>query len=225
MWSELAAGLWTTDRSLRFVVEIGTRMTCIRLDDGGLFVHSPVHLDEGLRKTVDEHGPVKAVVAPNRFHHLYVGEWAAGYPQASLYAAPGLAQKRADVRFDGELGEEAPPEWAGQIDQIPFAGMPLSNEVAFFHRASRTLLLTDLVFNVREEARFTTRVGWKLMGAYGRFGPSRLEKLIMRDRPAGRRSIERILEWDFDRVIMAHGEVLESGGREALRAGYDWLLA
>jgi hypothetical protein len=56
------------------------------------------------------------------------------------------------------------------------------------------------------------------------FGPTYLERLLVRDRAAARRSLERILAWDFERVVVAHGAVLESGGREALRAAYTWLL-
>ena len=86
-------------------------MTCIRLDDGSLFVHSPVKLDAELRKAVDERGPVRAVVAPNRFHHLFVGEWAAAYPDASVYGAPGLEEKRPDLRFDGSVPETTALRW------------------------------------------------------------------------------------------------------------------
>ncbi len=69
-----------------------------------------------------------------------------------------------------------------------------------------------------------TRLAFRALRAYDRFGPSILERLLIRDRTAARKSLERILEWDFDRVIVAHGEVRENAGREGLRAGYAWLL-
>jgi glyoxylase-like metal-dependent hydrolase (beta-lactamase superfamily II) len=65
----------------------------------------------------------------------------------------------------------------------------------------------------------------RLLSSYGRFGPSRLDPFLIRDRRAARQSLERILAWDFDRVVVAHGDVLENGGPDALRAGYAWLLA
>jgi hypothetical protein len=49
--------------------------------------------------------------------------------------------------------------------------------------------------------------------------------LLIRDHRAARQSLERILGWDFDRIVVAHGDVLSSGGRETLREGYAWLLA
>ena len=98
------------------------------------------------------------------------------------------------------------------------------NEVVFLHRASRTLVVTDLCFNVRHSDHLGTRLFMRVNGAYGRFGPSRLLRSLVRDRPALRASLERILAWDFERVVVTHGEVLEHGGRDALRAGFAWLL-
>ena len=146
------------------------------------------------------------------------------YPELQCFCAPGLERKRSDIGCDGILGDEAPEAWAGQLDQIPFQGFPLANEVLFFHRSSRTLLAVDLVYNVGAEAAALTRLFFRLLGSYGRFGSTRLERLMIRDRAAARVSLERILEWDFERVILAHGEVLERGGPAALRAGYAWLL-
>ena len=222
----LAPDLFVAERPRRLLgVEVGTRMTVIRLADGALFAHSPIALEAGLRKQVDALGPVRHVVAPNRFHHLWIGDYAAAYPEARLFAAPGLARKRGDVAFHAELDDEAPPAWKGQIDQLVFAGAPLANEVVFCHRASRTLLMCDLVFHIGPESPPTTRLAFRLLGSYGRLGPTPLEKwIVVRDRAAARASLERILDWDFDRVIVAHGLVLERGGRDALRRGYAWLL-
>jgi hypothetical protein len=168
---------------------------------------------------------VRFAVAPNRLHHLHAGEVAAAYPGARLWVAPGLERKRPDLAIAGVLGDEAPEPWRGQIDQVFFAGRPYENEVVFAHRASRTLLVCDTVFHFGPEAHPLTRLLMRLIRSYGRFGPSRLDWLLIRDRRAARASLERILALDFDRVVVAHGAVLERGGREALRAGYAWLLA
>ena len=97
--------------------------------------------------------------------------------------------------------------------------------MVFLHRASRTLILCDLAFNFGPGAAAPTRLLMKLLRSYGSFGPSKLDPWLIRDRDAARQSLERILAWDFDRVVVAHGDVLESGGREALREGYAWLLS
>ena len=225
MLQQLATDLWVTERSLRFGgVDIGTRMTVIRLAGGALFLHSPVALDPELRKELDVLGQVRFAVGPNRFHHLYLGDYAKAYPEVALFAAPGLETKRKDLQWEAVLGDDAPAGWSGQIDQLFFRGFPVANEVAFFHPASRTLIVSDLAFNIGAEASAMTRLAFRALRAYERFGPSILERLLIRDRTAARKSLERILEWDFDRVILAHGRVRENAGRDGLRVGYAWLL-
>jgi hypothetical protein len=222
----LAPDLWVVERPQRFYgLEVGSRMTVIRLAGGSLLLHSPVALDAGLRRELDAIGRVRFAVAPNRVHHLYAGSVAEAYPEARLWVGPGLERKRPDLVFEAVLGDEAPAEWKGQVDQVFFRGRPYENEVVFFHRASRTLLLCDLAFNFGPRAAAPTRLLMRLLRSYGRFGPSTLDPLLIRDRRAARQSLTRILDWDFDRVVVAHGDVLESGGREALRRGYSWLLA
>jgi hypothetical protein len=219
----LAPDLWVATRPLPLIVgDIGTRMTVIRLADGSLFLHSPVKLDAETQAALDAIGPVRAVVAPSRVHHFYVGEYGAAYPQATLYAAPGLEKKRADVHFGAVLDDEPPPAWAGQIDQHVFRGTPIMNEVVFFHAPTRTLLLTDLAFNVVRPMPGRVRFFLRLVNARG-FGPHRIIRFGVRDRVAARASLERILQWDFDRITVTHGDVLESGGHAALQAAFDWL--
>src|SRR6516225_6573460 len=119
----LADGLWVVQRpfALPFVrAEVGTRMTIVRLADGGLFLHSPVKFDHGLRQALDALGPVRAIIAPSRVHHLFVGDYIAAYPEASSYAAPGLPKRRTALKFDAVLTDVAPDLWRGQLEQHVF---------------------------------------------------------------------------------------------------------
>ncbi len=221
----LAPDLWVATRPLPLLVgDIGTRMTVVRVPDGGLWLHSPVRLDQSTRQALDTLGPVRHVVAPSKVHHLYVGDYRAAYPSARLYAAPGLAEKRDDVDFDEVLdGDTAPASWAGTLELHLFRGAPFVNEVVFFHGASRTLLLTDLAFNMVRPPAGRARLFCWLVGATGRFGPHRMLRLMMRDRIAARASVERILAWDFDRVVVTHGAILERGGRDRFAAAFAFL--
>ena len=222
---QLAENLWVAERPQSFYgLPVGTRMTVIRLADGRLLLHSPVALDPELRGQLDAIGRVCFAVAPNRVHHLYAGEVARAYPGARLWVAPGLERKRPDLVFEAVLNDEAPEEWRADVGQVFFRGRPYENEVAFFHRPSRTLILCDLAFNFGPRAAAPTRLLMKLLRSYGRLSPSTLDPLLIRDRRAARESLERILAWDFDRIIVAHGDVLEAGGHEVLRQGYSWLL-
>lgn len=226
MLQRLADGLWVDARPFRAgpFLEIGTRMSVVRLADRGLLLHSLVEIDAETRAALEALGPVHHLVAGNQLHHRYLASAAKAFPQAELWGPPGLAEKRKDLRFEGVLGDEAPAAWGTDLDQLAVRGIPRMNEVAFLHRASRTLLVTDLCFNVRHSDQLGTRLFMRVNGAYGRFGPTRLLRSLVRDRPALRASVEKILAWDFDRVVVTHGEVLERGGRDALRAGFKWLL-
>jgi len=221
----LAPDLWVATRPLPLIVgDIGTRMTVIRLPDGGLFLHSPVQLDAETQRALDAVGTVRCVVAPSKVHHFFVGAYGAAYPQARLFAAPGLPEKRTDVHFHAVLDDAPAPEWRGAIEQHLFRGAPALNEIVFFHPSSRTLLLTDLAFNmVRPPPMRRARMFVRLVGAVGRFGPHRFVRFLMRDRAAARESVRQILNWDFDRVVVTHGDVLETGGKQQLAAAFAFL--
>lgn len=197
-------------------------MTAIRLPDGGLLLHSPVPLINADLAALDELGPVRCIVAPNKFHHLYVADYRSMYPDARLYAAPGLREKQPALGVDTVLDGAAPDEWGGAVEPHWFRGIPRVEEVVLFHQDSRTLLLADLAFNV-VEARGIAKLAFRLAGAYGSFGPSRMLKRMVRDRDAARASRDAVLAWDFDRVIVSHGVVLQSRGQRLFRAGWSWL--
>ncbi|MCP4004300.1 MAG: DUF4336 domain-containing protein, partial [bacterium] len=187
-------------------------------------LHSPIAATPDLVREVKALGPVAYIVAPNRLHHLFISEWQRACPDALLYVAPGLDTKRADLAFEGVLGDEPEPGWKDVVDQVLIGGFPFANEVVFFHRPSATLIATDLAFNIGASSPPLTRAAFRLARTYGRLAPTLLERLLVRDRAAFRNSLERILGWPFDRIIVAHGEVSENGGREELVRGYSWIL-
>lgn len=223
MLEPLTEDVWIATRSLRFFgLEVGTRMTVVRLPGGGLFVHSPVALDPPTREAIDELGPVTAIVAPNLFHHLYVGEWARAYPNASVSACPGLEKKRKDVAWSRVLGDEPADEWRGALEQVFFGALPMQNEIIFFHRKTKTLVSSDLVFNLASHGSGLTRAVAFLIGNR-RAGPTFLERVMVKDRDAAREQVGRIIEWRADRIVLAHGDVIASDGGAVVENGYRWL--
>lgn len=220
-------GLWIAEAPLRVLgVEAGRRMAVVRLSDGGLFVHSPAELDERLRAELDALGEVRFVVPASAIHgHLFMEQYRAAYPPAELLAAPFLAGRRPDLAFDGLLGGTPDPRWADDIDQAPFLGNRLVEEIVFFHRPSRSLILGDLWWDVGDGAPFPTRLWTRGPRMRRALGPTPAFRLSTRNKRAARRSIDGILEWDFDRIVTGHGEIVETGGREALREAFAWLPA
>jgi hypothetical protein len=220
----LDEGLWVADHDFKVAgLALGTRTTVIRLADGGLWVHSPGPLTDALAGEIRAVGPVRCLVAPNLMHHLYLGDWIEAFPDARSFAVAGLDRVRPELRLDETLGDEPPAVWKGQIEQRRTHGVPKLDEVVFYHPATRTLVLTDLCFNMQSSDSWLTRVGLRINGAWQRFTPSRLFKSFIDDGEALRRGVEQILEWQFERVVLTHGDVLEGGGRQALREAYAFL--
>lgn len=220
----LAPALWVLNAPMNvFGMQLGHRMTVARLSDTTLWLHSPVAYAPALGAELAAIGRVTHVVAPNAMHDTYLEAWVSALPEARFHAAPGLAGSRPDLRFTDTLGESADAAWAGVFDQLMLQGMPRVNEVVFFHRASRTLIITDLAFNLGDDMPFLSRMLTRFNGCYCRFGPSRLLQSTIKDRAALKRSIHRMLEWDFDRIVLSHGDNVPTGGRELLRDSFAFL--
>lgn len=201
-----------------------TRMAVIRLKDG-LFIWSPISLDDALRAELAALGEVAHLVAPNSLHHVFLGDWQMAFPSARTYLAPGLRKKRKDLRFDHELGDAPVPEWGSDIDQVIVHGNAITAEVIFFHRPSGTVLFTDLLQNF---PRGWFR-GWR--GLVARLDlmlerePSvpRKFRLAFTGKNAARAAIRRILAWPAEKVLMAHGEPVVTDAPAYLRRAFRWL--
>ncbi len=225
MLLELIPGqIWHATAPLSFAgIGMHTRMTVVRLADGKLWIHSPVKPGPGLRESLDGLGAVAYVCAPNRFHHLFIEDFMAAYPEALLFMAPGLPNKRPTIRHPRILADYPEPEWRKDLDQLVFAGLPMLNEVVWLHRDSGTLILTDLCTCFKEDAAALTRFVARLLGVYRTLGMSHTIRLMVRDRSKARASRDRILDWDFQRVIVAHDHILMTNGKDAVAHAFAWL--
>lgn len=202
---------------------LGRQMVVVRLPDGGLWIHSPVPVTAELRAELAALGAVRHVVGPNLWHDECLREFQAEHPAALFHAAPGLAAQKRDVRFGAELSDTPHPDWAGVLAQHLVRGMPKMNEVVFFHPASRSLIIADLAFNLGPDGPAWFALLMRAYGAWNRFGPTPLEKMLMKDKAAVRASLDRILQWDFDRIIVGHGRNVETDGQRVFRDAYAFL--
>lgn len=218
MLTPLAPELWELNAPMSVIgMALGHRMTVAKLPDGSLWLHSPVAHSPELSASLAKLGPAAHIVAPNAMHDTFLEGWFAAFPSARFHGAKGFAKFRPDLKFTDSLGDTAPTAWSAVFDQLMLRGMPRLNEVVFFHRASRTLILTDLVFNLGADMPLLSRVLLKINGCYDCLAVSRLLKTTIKDRAALRTSLDKMLEWDFDRVVVSHGRNLDSGAKEALR--------
>src|SRR3954468_23292309 len=216
MLEPFGTDLWVVHAPLRLLgVPAGRWMAVIRLPGGALWIHSPARLDDQLRRALKELGEVRWGVAASRLHgHRWMEQYRAAFPHAELLAPPGLARRRKDLRFDGDLPGE---QWAGVIEQEPLRGHRLLDEVEFFHRPSRTAVMGDAVWNVAPSDPRRVRL-W--VGRRRGPGPPPGVRGQFRARAAARASIDRMLAWDPERLVAGHGAPIATGGRAALAEAY-----
>lgn len=224
MLSPFAENLWELDAPLSvFGMSLGHRMTVARLTDGSLWIHSPVAHSHALAAALAHLGPVAHVVAPNCMHDTYLEGWFAAYPAARFHGAENLRQHRPDLKFTDTLLTVPSAAWADVFDQHTVAGMPRLNEVVFLHRASRTLIITDLAFNLGPEMPRLSRVLLRLNGCDNCFAVSRLLRSTIKAPQALRASLEHIFAWDFDRLILSHGQNLTAHAKDTLRLAFAFV--
>jgi hypothetical protein len=192
-------------------------MTVVRLRNGELWIHSPVQFEQSLAKELRTLGAPWHFVAPSVFHDLYWKEWFANFRDAIFYRAPGLKENPREFRFNRTLDPDIREVWENELPKFLIRGMPKINEFVFLHAATRTLIVTDLVFNfdVAQQNLFG-RLFLKLNGIYGRVGCSRLFRHFIKDRAAFRQSIAEILALDFDRLVLSHGANVDTNGKAVL---------
>jgi hypothetical protein len=205
-------GLWILDRRLRMPggLVLPTRTTIIQLRSRGLLIVSPPPVEVGGLEGIDHLGAVEETLAPNTFHHLHATAFHARYPDAKFRATPGLFARVGGLPRGEELTERAPASWTGDLVHEILGPVRGNSEVALFHRPSRTLVLTDVAFNMVEFPRRLDRLAWRLIGAPIGFGPSRTaRRLLLRDRALASAFLARVLAWPFRRVLVAHGDALD----------------
>lgn len=201
-----------------------TRMAIIRLADGGLWIWSPTELTDALRDWIAATGPVRHIVAPNALHHVFLPSWQVAFPDALIHAAPGVRDKRPEVRFASDLSDAPHPDWVGQIEQVVVPGT-ITAEVVFFHRASGTVIFTDLLQNI---PRGWFR-GWRALVARLDLMTGKVPRvprkfrMAMRPRDAARQRIDHVLGWPARQVLMAHGTPVTHGAADFLDDAFRWL--
>jgi hypothetical protein len=202
-----------------------TRMAVARLSDGSAWVWSPVALTDDLIDFMNTFESVRHIVSPNKIHHIFLAEWQEQWPEARMYAPPGLAKRKPDLRFDAELGDDPDPAWADDVDQVIFRGSLAMEEVVFFHRESRTAIVCDLIQRHPEE----TVTGWKgklmradsLVGEHGST-PREWRASFLR-RGETRAARDKVLSWNPERLIIAHGDCAQSGAKEIIDKALSWI--
>lgn len=208
----IADEVWGIEQTLSVApgMRMPARATVLRLADGGVVLHSPLRIDEAMAAEIDALGPVKAILAPNTMHWMFARAAKERFPEATLYGAPGLEKKLDEftpLPADGFV--------ADGLRSFLIAGAPRMNEHVFLYR--RTLVVSDLVMNIQRDFSVLMSLFMRLNGVHGRFAHSRMWKIMGADRAAMARSLATIVDWEFDRIVPAHGDVKDDNARAELQ--------
>jgi hypothetical protein len=210
-----------------FGVIFTTRMIVVKLSDGSLWVDSPVSVSFDTLKRITELGPVRYLVAATPRHVWRLEAWHMLFPEAELWVArtTPLTLKKGDLLFTGTLGDTPNPGWEDDFDQLAFKGNSLIEEVLFFHKESHTVILDDLIqINPIMKGKPLHNALLKLGGvAYPHGGVPFDIRLSFTNRNLARRSLEKLLSWDFDKLIIAHGECIEKDAKSFVEQAFHWL--
>lgn len=203
-----------------------TRMTIVRLKNGKLWVHSPIELHDELITQVSALGEVAYLIAPNKLHHLFVAQWQARWPAASAWAAPGVAAKCQHLHFDADLTDKVPAEWQGEIEQCIFKGSPVMEEAVFFHKSSRTLILTDLIENFSPgHFKAWQRPIARITGILAPNGKTPLDWRLsfMKGRHKAKAAVAQFRRWQPEHLIVAHGECVHHKAMAFVERSFSWV--
>lgn len=226
-----AENIWTVEgpeiayRLAGMALPCPTRMTVIRLADGTLWLHSPVSYTAALDHALAQFGAVSALIAPNSFHYAHIAAWAAHHPMATIYAPAELATKIA-VPLSRSFETDSAPAWPVDIDQI-WIELGAFKEAVFFHRPSRSLIVTDLM-QTFESSRIRNPLMKLVMKMGGATGPNAQPSIEIRraasnHRAALRSGVEQMIGWAPQRIILSHGVCIETDAVMAIRQAFKWL--
>jgi hypothetical protein len=229
-WQEIEPNtIWVRRYPIRlFFMDVHSRTTIIRLSDSTLFIHSPCEMDIDTVSFIRSLGDVSCIVAPGSFHFSYVESAHQAFPNAEIWICPGVEMKNPSIHFDWFLADRPDPRWARDFDQVLIRGNRIITEVAFFHKRSNTLILVDLIEYLTDSTlgvAWQLKFWWKFSRMWNHPKPAPEYQMGWKDRNAAALSLKRILSWNFDRIIIAHGDLILANAKHVAYKAWDRVLS
>ena len=202
-----------------------TRMIVVKLTDGSLWVNSPVSVPPDALNGIMEWGPIRFLIAPTKFHVWRLEEWHSRFPDAELWAPPQIPKKFKGLPFAGILDDTPPRSWAADLGQLVFKGNCFIEEVYFLHKMSRTVIVGDFIANLPiVKCKPFLNFLFKLVGVtYPHGGVGYDIRLSFTNRELARQSLAKLLSWDFDKLVIAHGVCVEKDAKSFVKRAFKWL--
>jgi hypothetical protein len=205
-----------------------TRMVIVKLQDGSLWIDSPVPVSFETLKEISHLGSIRYLIAATPRHVWRLESWHTLFPQAQLWVteASPFTLKKGNLPYTGVLRDIPEQGWADDLEQLMFMGSPLLKEVLFFHKSSHTVMLDDLIqVHVLEKGQPISNALLKLGGVTSPDGGVSLDiRLAFTNRKLARRSLENLLSWDFDKLIIGHGRCIQKDAKAYVAKAFRWLV-
>lgn len=224
-----ASNVWIIDgpQVRDFGVLFTTRMTVVKLANGSLWIESPVPVPFETLKRITEWGDIRYLVATTPRHVWRLDAWHTLFPNAQLWVPPPtpFTLKKGHLPLTGILSDAPQSDWAEDFDQLAFQGNPLIEEIFFFHKASRMVILGDLIqVHPKVQGKLLRNALFQLEGVASKQGGVGLDlRLSFTNRKLARRSLDKLLSWDFDKLIIAHGACIEEDAKPFVEQAFHWL--
>ena len=208
-WREIAPDVALKQYPLRaFGIDFRRSVTLLRLADGRIVIHSSAPFTAEDVKAIRHFGVPSWLVEATLMHDTFARPTSAVFPDLPYLAPDGFA-KLSGVPIRPLY--PPPSDWAGEIEVLKVEGLRKINEHAFFHRASQTLVLADLFFHFSADPRGWPRFFARHIMRLPRLsGISAFFRLMIRDREAFARSMKEMMNWEFEQIVVGHGEPIQN---------------
>ena len=211
----LAENLWLLSYPLKLLgVDLGRKVTILRLKSARLIVHSTGPITDHDVAAIKELGQPGWLVDVMLRHDTFSREALTAFPGVPYLGPEGFADV---VEYPTQPLLPPPAEWAGEVEVLELQGVPSMRETVMLHVPSRTLIVADLAMNFPNDQPAWQELLLKLaVGKHHAPGISRSFKVLVRDETALKKSIAVMMAWDFDRLIVGHGEPILRGAKARL---------
>lgn len=217
--------LWIVDGPIAYDMgfPFSTRMIIAKLNDGSLWMCDPVQVSTNTLNQIKDLGVVKYLIASTWRHVWRLKEGHRLYPEAELWSSRHVPSSCKELPLTGFLTDEQPKDWENDFEQLAFKGNKLLDEVLFFHKKSRTLVMGDLIQNYTIKKGEPLRNALRKVGGVADGGVPRDIRLTFTERDQARKSLEQLLSWDFEKVIIGHGPCIENEAKAFVKQAFQWL--
>ncbi|MED7819720.1 MULTISPECIES: DUF4336 domain-containing protein [unclassified Francisella] len=213
--------IWIIEYPIKYSgVKFSSRTTLVKLDDGSILIHSPCKIDEKLKKEILKLGEVSYIFAPGNFHHLYISSAQEAFPNSKTYICEGIEKKQPNLKYEGILTEKT---LLNEFKQQPILGSKIMNEVVLLHKETKTLIVVDIIENIGSKTKntgFGIKIWWLIFRMWNKAKPAPEYQLGWKDKKLAAQSLQTILEWDFDKIILAHGDLITHDAKQVAKIAW-----